>query len=349
MKSAHQCKSVCKRWFSLISGPYFAHKYILFREPTYSLVFQYIRSPNSRSSVIEVASTGPPFNSHGHFCFSFLEEFDRFALEGSCNGLVLLSATYKNRELYIVSNPFTRQWVSLPEPPQYKPVYVGFVCKYYNIAEGLFSNFTQYKVVLIQASDVFEVSTDEFKINIFSSLGGDWSEISVHGASGFVWSCSRPLIACKNMLVGYISDGFYTIGESEGRIRAFSRRLFSLPLSLCVWELEDFSNSAIWSLKHKINLSISDLISKVPSIFAEDMILGELVSVMAFCPIDGDVAYLWFRRCLLSCNIKTKTVEAVFLPKEKEETCYAADRCLPFFLPSWPTSIPGIKSEESCS
>ncbi|CAK7327688.1 unnamed protein product [Dovyalis caffra] len=85
------------------------------------------------------------------------------------------------------------------------------------------------------------------------------------------------------------------IRVSQGHI--FScHQMLRLSLSFHVWEVEDHSTPN-WCLKHRLVLSR----------------LWLWLTIEAFSAIDEDIAYLWYRKRVLSWNIKGRRLEVVLL------------------------------------
>ncbi|CAI0412329.1 unnamed protein product [Linum tenue] len=188
-RSAFLCKSVCKRWSSLISSPHFGRSFVSHRQ----------------QSRIDGGSDGdggelPPLTSQDtEFILSFLPVPDEirsnFALLGCFKEFVLCgfvdSAAAGNDcdgemgRLFFVCNPFTKQWVALPLAPKRSVGYHNkcLVCESGNSMSGnldsgdddgrVFVNpadYSRFRVVLVSRSP------DRAIVDLFCSESGEWLE-----------------------------------------------------------------------------------------------------------------------------------------------------------------------------
>ncbi|KAK9697620.1 hypothetical protein RND81_08G049200 [Saponaria officinalis] len=136
-KSVVRCQSVCKRWATVASDPWFISQFIdlklrdglpfgivmWYKPNRYSLLWDGSESFFTRSIFDTRDSSFSPFPG--------LDDVHASAtLVASCNDLLLYSRHEKGNkyDLYI-SNVQTRQWVALPSPPCYSSVLLyGLVC-----------------------------------------------------------------------------------------------------------------------------------------------------------------------------------------------------------------------------
>lgn len=204
LKDANRCKCVCKRWFNLISSPYFARCYNSHRfsfPPPFALFFQYENAYRWEVPVnlrgIQLANNAynhPILNSSG-FSLSFLppsSTSEPVHFLASSNGLVLCSTTvlYEKKlklekVLYYVCNPLTMHWVALPPPPNcHKRVRIGFISTP-DFDNGIISRF---KVVRIPEFEKCTQLYTNLSLEIFSSETGEWTD--------FVISWHEPVFSC---------------------------------------------------------------------------------------------------------------------------------------------------------
>ena len=223
---ALQCKSISKRWFSLISHPYFIRRYIHHRhsdsqqqqQQPFTLLLQYAH--NSEKTILVLPSHNSEFftdsTNVGLDFLNFLplkaRKNDPFCVEveASFNDLLLVrhevsrfSEPIKFCE-YFICNPFTKQWLTLP-PRTTSFVMVGFVCKPYCLdkEQGCVTNVHyRYKVVRIHSSS--ETNTTQLRVEIFSSETGEWRDSLVSSPRGLspfkVESLHAGVVACNGML-----------------------------------------------------------------------------------------------------------------------------------------------------
>ncbi|KAL5565535.1 hypothetical protein UlMin_028699 [Ulmus minor] len=197
-RDAVQCKSVCKRWCSLISSPLFIHRFIhqkslvsnshlsmlLFQRHSY----EDISMPYPFGS--EDRSMPYPFDSQ--FCQIFPEKLKIFresflnflpcdvVIRASFHDLLLVSQSSNPRDLYIC-NPLTRKWHALPQAPLGNTDYYrcGLVCLPYNCNKRekcTTSAHYKYKVVVFQDDDC-ECPDQPPVVAIFCSETAQWSEL----------------------------------------------------------------------------------------------------------------------------------------------------------------------------
>jgi hypothetical protein len=111
-KEILRCRAVCRSWRRLACDAEFllAHHR---RQPSLPLVLF------NRESVIEDRATVDAFDlwqspavRRPVLGFSRYSECEKYYIHASCDGLLLLSRTYR---LYYICNPATRQWCALPD------------------------------------------------------------------------------------------------------------------------------------------------------------------------------------------------------------------------------------------
>uniref|UniRef100_A0A2N9FAG2 F-box domain-containing protein n=1 Tax=Fagus sylvatica TaxID=28930 RepID=A0A2N9FAG2_FAGSY len=335
---ALQCKSVSKRWYSLISDPYFirsfihhrhCHKFGEFSEPFTLLLMRkdniiHLPSDNSELS-LDCGRDGFDF-------LNFLPCIKRarrnYRIEAAFNDLLLVCSEVSRDGFceYYICNPFTKEWLMLPRPPYMSmgrtAAMVSFICeKYYSYDKDLQECITnvkyRYKVVCC--------ITSELKMEIFSSETGEWSSLVVSSPREF-----GPIphgVACNGMLhwvndnkglvvfdpfienaeLRYIDLPFeftkhsFSIGEFQGRLRIF--QFLREALFFSVWELEDYGNKGKWCMKHKVYLN---------QMISEHVMLVEIaekssrqIEFLAFHPKEGELVFLQFRNYVVLCNMRT--------------------------------------------
>lgn len=164
-----RCSLVCKRWFSVISSPYFPKRRV---RPT-TLLLQmgdstrlpryYIPPQPTTSTIVD----RKPLSSFSTHYLNFLPEAE-VMVRASYNDLLLVSGS---RKLYIC-NPFTRLWFLLPPHPpgilSRGPARFGLSCE-----EEPNSKY-KYRVLLV-CYCYTQPSTD-ITVVIFRSETGKWSK-----------------------------------------------------------------------------------------------------------------------------------------------------------------------------
>ena len=156
-RTVHQCQSVSKSWYSLISNPLFARGFIRHHhhrhQDSYSdsdpfnLLFAHARSLEgkiqvlpSNNSELWPAGLGLGFlNFLPHF--KHVNLFYKFGIVASFNDLLLVYSYSHRRNIqrklrppplrfrkYYTCNPLTKQWLKLPLLRENRIVKVGFIC-----------------------------------------------------------------------------------------------------------------------------------------------------------------------------------------------------------------------------
>ncbi|RXH69300.1 hypothetical protein DVH24_037084 [Malus domestica] len=169
-----QCKCVSKRWCTLISDSYFVDRFT-------SLQIEY----HAQTPITLINSRGEEFlDKMSKPLNLFLKKLKNF------HGLDKQLVVYYQRRYYIC-NPYIQQWITLPAPPPcYKKIKMlpeGFICDlpYYKYAKEDAKGHTvqlnpQYRCRVVRlisdCSDRSKRSSNEFKVQIFSSETGEWRE-----------------------------------------------------------------------------------------------------------------------------------------------------------------------------
>ncbi|KAJ4841565.1 hypothetical protein Tsubulata_048095 [Turnera subulata] len=180
-----RCKSVCKRWLSMISSPEFINRHVEFQQsvtPISSRFYladlhqPYPRHSPYRLDICKEASSSSSSSSFKSFNFYPKHPTRRpswryaFNLVGSWNGLVLCSerASLKEQSRYHVCNPITRDWLILlpppPRPPHARCYDPG--CALID-DDGSITTTGGFKVVLI-----YKESAGYFDVSSFSTSTG---------------------------------------------------------------------------------------------------------------------------------------------------------------------------------
>lgn len=141
-KSAIQCKSVCKRWASLISCPFFIGLFTadkkrkqlqLFctllraypsrgKKDTWSGLTMYLRDPVFKLKKLSFSSL-PTFKDGNATAFT---------MHASCNDLFVYCKDELGKQYYYICNVRTEQWLLLPSFPfYYRTFVVAFICDPY--------------------------------------------------------------------------------------------------------------------------------------------------------------------------------------------------------------------------
>ncbi|XP_061361727.1 uncharacterized protein LOC133305505 [Gastrolobium bilobum] len=224
-KVAVRCKSISKRFLSLISSPEFIHRSIIYHhhhhmnhdehEKQWYLNFVSKRKllilflpnilnlsnpQNQNQNQLSLSFLGPTFDPELDDVLK--EDILYTRIVGCSNGLLLCKKSLLE-SVYFVCNPVTRDWVQLPLPPppplsdnhRFNRVIEGFVCEPYYHVEGNTKRVTfnrhRFRVVLIpffygtQSEFLRGVTKSEFEVMVFSSETGQWITKLVSCQKGF--------------------------------------------------------------------------------------------------------------------------------------------------------------------
>ena len=364
-KSIIQCKCVSQRWCSLISSPSFAyfvnnrfHASTILERPS-TLLFSYNNHGNKNKMVL-VTSEEPKFKSlassiHQYYNTNSFVSDD--IAQASCHDLLLC---YKNvfvadddvgsrsMTVYYVLNPITRQSKALPPLCRSRSARIGFIfsCKK--------EQQSSYRVMRIPK---FEGESTEFKVDIFSSDTGKWSESVVSCPQGFQlanyayagvpyhgllfwWSSNGHLVGfdpytskCCRVIDKPVElalkHGIQRLGVCNGALR-ICQIVEENNRKLLVWELKDYDTESKWSLEHKVNFN--DIVSGYPR-------LNRIPSVLAYHLYDRDIVYVMLPPRVFSLNMRRKRVEIV-CDFPRNCTFYNGFNVFNFVFPCWPTHIP---------
>ncbi|XP_050242077.1 putative F-box/kelch-repeat protein At4g22430 [Quercus robur] len=238
-RSAFQFKSVSKRWFSLISDPYFVRGFIHHRHQfsesnssdsnsdPFTLVLQNCFSSTKNFLDLLVF---PSDNSGdcvvGDDVLNFLPCIKRgvrkdyhYIIRASFNDLLLLYREVQQDSIlnfepgfceYCICNPLTKQWITLPHLPL--PIYsnlddviVGFICDPYSCDnEQECKTHAHYRYKVVRFHPPTHPNT-KLHMHIFSSDTGEWCNSVVSLPPRGLTRCSyiskeAGVVACNGMM-----------------------------------------------------------------------------------------------------------------------------------------------------
>ncbi|CAI0466843.1 unnamed protein product [Linum tenue] len=175
-KSAWRCKSVCKRWYSLISTPYFSRRFLShprFEPPL--LIPSAVRGPIW--SFLPLPSDETPFQAFVADCFRDLLLVQFADRSGGRN------PDGELRRTFLVCNPFTKQWVALPLAPKTSSTAITarLVCKPCDSINTLFSgggeepftHHSDYRFLVVRLHRYGR------ELDVFCSGAGVWTELAL--------------------------------------------------------------------------------------------------------------------------------------------------------------------------
>ncbi|CAK7351289.1 unnamed protein product [Dovyalis caffra] len=360
-KSAFLCKCVCKNWYSMISTPYFACRFIThnfnsrYKQKPSALIVNYI---NDRNGIgLLTLSDEPMFKSEG-FELNYLPERNgSVRVSAVFNDLMVCSVDefgYGKLRFYIC-NPFTMQWVSLPSLDYgidiVYPSRVGFVCEpyYFEDSRGKCTINCRYRFRVVQ---FFYKQTDRQLIvwtccsetqtwckSVFEVLEYRWLKNVVAYNGKLLWYSGKHVVAYDpfNLELSTFIDCFHITGDSRITVFRGVLRLMELvdlgtSWSLAIWKLKDY-NKGEWSLENQV-----DLHTMIPESSLVQEIVDDVYQVCELLGCDGDIVYLQFETSVLSCNMRTKELKmAGKIPGESY--FYCLEKAFHIELPLWPTPI----------
>lgn len=366
IREAHQFKTISKHWLSLISSPYFKHRYHIHHDHknNLSLLFNTVVRNTKHSEELS-------FEERVFTRTNSLRAYedDNTKLPQLSAGVLFVSSDLilidagSDEDVLMIFNGLTKQSVALPLPPTpYKDTTHKRAIKYGCLRNS--KDPTQYKVVLAKRGHHDHV-LDMF---VFCSSSGDWSKFSITVPSKFdfvitywgqrgqhVTICNGMLFWTHSMIVGYdpfnnpnqcefiefpdelCSSNYICITNVQGYIRLYSANMTSTS-TLSVWDLTDYENR-IWSKKYFVDLDRVDwtTISSNPT--------PTKISIKGFNPFDGDVVYLLLFHHFVAVNLTKKTVQSI-ANFESECKCVFLSRIFIYVSPSWPMPLKAHKKTQ---
>ncbi|CAK7351285.1 unnamed protein product [Dovyalis caffra] len=338
-KSAILCKCVCKNWYSLISTPFFACRFI-----THNFNRQYKQNPSALIiNFLDLTGNGvlafsdePIFKFSG-FGLNYLPER---------KGLVKVSAIFNDLMLcsvddfgvgkirYYICNPFTMQWVSslcmnMEEAWNIKTMWDLFVSL-------IILKIAKENVPSI-ADIVLEGSGYEWLTNVVEY---NRKLLWYNGKQFFAYDPFNPelstFIDCSYIQsTKILYTGDYRIGVCQGFLHLMEFVDLGNSRTLIIWKLRDYDKWE-WSLEDHF-----DLDAMIPGSPLVQAILGDsehMLGPLAFHPCDGDIVYLHFENFVISCNRRTKELRmAGTIPGDSY--FYSLGKVFHIELPLWPTPI----------
>ncbi|KAL4606098.1 hypothetical protein ACB092_09G078400 [Castanea dentata] len=356
-RSAFKFMSVSKRWFSLISHPYFVSRFIHHR---HQLDIQVL----------------PPKNIY------------EFRIKSSFNDLLLVYREVPRTTRkpgfckYYICNPFTKQWLKLLRIPLLREntsVRVGFICDPYSCDKehGCFTN-VHYRNKVVRIHSPTQSNTSQLYMEIFSSETGEWCHSIFSSPRGLNPFTSKvvhsDVVTCNGMLhwadteVDGMIKGFvvfdpfndaeqchyinlpiphlpldeFLFGVCQERLRIFQRPwhlFYPGSLKYLIWELEDYRNEGTWCRKHRVYLNYFKN-SKLVKI-AKNFSYSKL-DFLAFHPKDGEILFFKFQDHIVECNSRTRVLEVAHKLKFTDVSLFLLSR------PLWPTPVPSLPFELKC-
>ncbi|KAK9944286.1 hypothetical protein M0R45_009859 [Rubus argutus] len=367
-KSLFRCKYVSKRWFHLISAPYFVRR--LKQKPMISTLIVEATVDICDPRLFEFL---PMCEKTSNLSLSFYNT--QANVVGTFNDLVLCNYHWGDYDSYSICNPYTKQWLYLPPIPKVQGevvgpyvVYKGFLCDPLNPQRWNF-------VLLVPVSP-----GSAFHLQVWSSETRAWRESVISLPSP---RAIRPVphfmnstyggVAYNGMLYWICWDGSATFtiefdpfgsdDVSDHKCRfiegpGFVAREDSM-VSICafpkcvrvciqsgytcfsVWELKEEVDNAGDKLKkwHLIvdRVSLNQFSSEFFRQYSDNRI------VLGFHPTNEDILYMRTLHSIVTYNIREKTVKrAIEAPEHLEARFIPYEFVFPFVLPWLPTPVPRL-------
>ncbi|KAJ6769553.1 F-BOX PROTEIN INTERACTION DOMAIN PROTEIN-RELATED [Salix purpurea] len=334
-QSAFLCKSVCKKWYSLISSPYFAGRFI-----THHLNHHYKQNP---SAILISYWSKPSWNVLFTFSDEPMFRFDLSYLPER-NGCVRVSAIVNDLMLccvakieigmlqYYICNPFTMQWVALPllEADYMNDYKVGFVCEPYYFeddqGECFINSKYRFRVVhftrIESTQIVMKTYCSETRKWYRSVLEGSefWWITDVVAHNGKLLWCNREhifsydpfnpelftSINCSYMQTRLLPAVGKCFGVRQGFLCLMELIGVGINRTFHIWKLKDYNNGE-WSLEDHVSLD-----AMIPeSSLVQEIVDGSenKLKPLGFHPSDGNIVYLHFQTYVISFNTRTKELK----------------------------------------
>ncbi|XP_074307252.1 uncharacterized protein LOC141642370 [Silene latifolia] len=313
------------------------------------------------------------FGLLGHFLpnlFSTITSDDgpQVKVTATCNDMILCEEDrFKQSDRMYICNARTRKWIALPRPGRsYRRFFVGFACDPYNCKDD--EQVMEYSVVMVNCEDRGYVKNPfQFEIQIFSSLIGKWKEFTLSLPKSFKTCFSCCSLFNDGMLYFYdscfgmiafdpkISDNEKEKGDDKLSIAChfidwpldFVTNALEMDMTAClcqgnlrliqkkgallsVWDLKDHGTSE-WQVKYKVVLVDRDSHDFSRFLFAWN---GPL-SLLGFQPLDDVTLYICLNDKIVTCNLKTVRLGAVFTIPDESKTFLPNCRSFDIFRPFW--------------
>ncbi|CAI0412342.1 unnamed protein product [Linum tenue] len=374
-RSVFRCKSVCKRWDSLISDPNFRLHFVSHhrnegddddREPA-------LLPTDKPEAILSFLPVPDEIRKH----FIVVDSFNDMVLCGFRWAKEDESSYPELGRLFFVCNPFTRQWVALPLAPERSdPCLVStesLVCEprsntTHNSNGQVISIDSEYRFRVVHLCGTAQAP----KIDVFCSESGEWMTdvidmdrnlrfipgrlmsccngklcwLAVDMIRVAMWDPFRPHIPPTSIwspcLAGRVGAQVWASHGDLHKIEVYPDVLPGLPWSvLCVYRLtEEGIGTADGKCRELYKASWMDLLRSVREEYG-DM---ELHNVLALHPSKPEIVFLElssplaYGRLIFSCNLRTMELKFVAdqVPSIRWKVLQPRFTC-------WPTPIPSYE------
>ncbi|XP_040364457.1 F-box/kelch-repeat protein At3g17530 [Rosa chinensis] len=358
-KFVSQCKSVSKRWCTLMSNPSFIGRFLCLQMER--PIIRTMINAEGVEFLNKTSSLSKPLTPLFRRLMSIYSLEKEPIVVGTYNDLVLCCATEYEQRDYYIWNPCTIQWAELPPPPRvYEYTPVGFICDlpYYNSKTGdqesgdtikLNSEYRCRVVRIIFPPD--QEFSCTLGVQIFSSETGEWTESIVSPPTALRYESIDPSIsfACNGMLYWMgRRRNFFIFGLDPFMVNS-SKNSTSIStignntIDRCKCRLIEFDNCGCEIIPcvgvHRgcLRMSEYDFVSR--AVFVADLIVGEQGGWMVKC--HGGTSRLCIKDMvdedIFMCNSFTSEWSKI-----AEKSPIDSPFFYPFVLPWWPTPVPRL-------
>ncbi|XP_073143919.1 F-box protein At3g07870-like [Henckelia pumila] len=322
------CKSVCKRWFQILSAPDFAKCHLSLSNP--GLVVYQFEDDEYSCKIFEFDDVSELQKHDLHY--NLVQKFDprsfvtspdaSIVIQGSVNGFLFLREISTEFDSLYICNPITREYITLSQP--------NFIVQdAYNrdYGFGLSSTSGQYKVVCNNYQDVMcpcsDISTKSGECFVYTIGTGSWRSVApVDGPFQSLY-CSMGVFLNGNLhWLVQDSNCYHFISCFDLETEIFqpfsalppypshfpdSRSLSVLHDCLCICQNVSWDTIVIWMMKeYQVEESWSQQYV-IPIMFQTTSEIMYPIKVFK----DGDILILWENfKLFFYCN-KSKSTRKV--------------------------------------
>ncbi|KAJ4828707.1 hypothetical protein Tsubulata_049679 [Turnera subulata] len=376
-RCAITCKSVCKQWYSLISAPDFASRFIANHAQNHqkhsligvSMGTPVGGSPYSRQYCIRFIGSEGLESAWTHSTSkTFGEKSERIRILATDNDLILCDSWSRKfmgaGSAWYVHNPSTMEWFPLPLLPfGFTYTKAAMSCETLHHQRdcrqgrpyGLQNSGRRFKVLGIGLLTAHYYCSETNRWSEFIRLENQFLTpyTNLVGFQGkFYWTTdvARHIVVYDPSGVGSekrlcdlpaVGSRLVRLGVCQGSMRMMRKHILeNNEFMLCVWEMEEDENGKVtWKLKYSIRSDqMSSQDSRLQSCPKSKM------ELLQFDPVDEEIVFMDFCDCIVSCNLRTRNLGVVaeapshFLPSFN--TLFGlSNRVYPLAHPWWPAPL----------
>ncbi|XP_050381298.1 uncharacterized protein LOC126798389 isoform X2 [Argentina anserina] len=190
-----KCKSVSKRWFNVMSGPYFLGRFLCLQsDRDETPIIRSLITDTGQEFLNRMATTTKPLGPLFEKLMSVQQLEKEPIVVATYNDLVLCSTTGFYQRDYYICNPCTIQWVAVPPPPRvYKYTPVGLICDlpYFNCTKddqggSVIQVNAEFRCRIVRIVLPENESVTELEVQIFASDTSQWITSTISIPSGVI-------------------------------------------------------------------------------------------------------------------------------------------------------------------